>query len=340
MLAAGGGLTPDEAATVTRGLAALANLLCAVAHVAPDDVGGLRRLLGQAQAAVSLGLEHLAGGDVRVGRDILRQEHPRVLFGAGLTLVRQLADAFTARLIHHRLPGAEAMKRHLTLDKRGLLERELERSLGSLLGFERVETLKGLFHRFPVRPVAIATGNGDRGSPRVTFKPIASLAELAELGAAVDGISGLLELAALADDDVHAAAVPLDRRLLTSLAQALLGGAFRYAPLAPADVARLADMPQEAAQALTSDVFAGMEGTLRMALAPTASADWSASRQAGIPVADPVQAVMAEFATLVMGLHAAREHARAGDRPGGGLNGLVTLQQPSSAGAPGPEAKL
>ena len=302
-----GAWTPDETETRQRGLAFLGNSLCAAAQIAPDDVGGMARVLTHAQSLLSLGLEWLASGDPRTGREILKKEHPQLLFRAGLTLVWRLADAVLQAFVRHGLPEAATMRQHLALDKRGLLELDVER-LTPLLGFERVELLKGLLTRFPVRPAAV--GEDEEGALRVTFRPIASVAELRDVATLLDALTGLLHVASLADDDRDAATVPLDVRLMRALARVQLGGGpFRSAPLSEAEAAAFVDLPAPA-DALVNDLFAGIEGSLRVALDGPPADGWSASRAAGLHVDDPVAPVMTELADLVQRLQVAREHAR------------------------------
>lgn len=319
--------SPETFEHVSRGFALLGNSLAAAAKVEPDDLHGLKRLLQQGQAMASLGLEYLADGDVSVGAEILAKETTQVLFRTGLTLVHRLAEATLAEFAKHKLPESEAMVRQLRLDKRGVLILTLERSLLDVLGFERLETLKGLVNRFPVSPVKVAIdGEGER---RVLFRPVSSRAALGRLAAAVDGITGTLHLASLAGAGSSAESwnVDLDRQLLTGLARVLVGGSFLATPLSGAELTQLASLPREAIQALAGDFFAGVEGTLRVALAPGGSS-WAASRVADIYVEDPVQPVMNEFASLVMRLTAALGGVEVGDEAGlrRALRGIVEVQ--------------
>lgn len=300
---------------VSRGFALLSNSLAAAAKVEPDDLQGLKRLLQQGQSMASLGLEYLADGDVGVGVEILAKETTQVLFRTGLALVLKVADATMAELERHNLPEADLMRRQLRADKRGVLLHTLEQSLLQVLGFERVELLKGLVNRFPVSPVKVAS-EGD-GAQRMLFKPVGSLAALGRLATAVDGLAGTLYLASLAGAGASKESwrMDLDRQLLTGVARVLVGGQFQASPLTSAETKRLGALPREAIQALASDFFAGVEGTLREALAP-GGAGWSISRVAQIEVGDPVLPVMNEFASQVLRLTAALGSVEAGDEPG------------------------
>jgi hypothetical protein len=304
VLADGEPYPPEVADRVTQGLAFLGNMLASAVKIEPDDLGGIRRLMQQARALVSLGLDYLAAGDLAAGREILAAEHPQMLFRTGMTLIAQLADATLGVLSDHHLPGAPRVFEAFRVDKRGVAIAHLDKELAPVLGFERAETLKGLIGRLPVRP---HTFHPDvDGAERIEFQPITSVASLRALAGTLDGITGLVHLASLADDDRNAA-LPLDQRLTTALARVMLGGEFRAEPVSEAELKHLAELPQEALQLLISDFFAGVEGTLRMDLLPTAEGPgWAASRLAGLPSTDPAQAVLAELSDLVFGLMAAR----------------------------------
>ena len=288
-------------------LAFLGNSLAAATQIEPDDQRGLRQLLEHARSMIGLGLEVLAGGQLGAGSEILRREHPQLLFRAGLSLVRRLAEAALLRLAHHGLPRADDMRRQLLLDKRGVLELTLDQQLLPLLGLHFTERLKGLCNRFPARPVSMidegATGR------RTLFAPIDSHAQLAQLAAATDAVTGLLFLAGLADDDVQASGLALDRRLLTAMAQALLGSEFRSVPLTAAQIKQLSELDPQQARARGEDMLTSIEGTLGLALAapqPT----WAVSRSAGIVVPDPVQGVLVELRLLLDQLGCGTELAR------------------------------
>ena len=75
-------------------------------------------------------------------------------------------------------------------------------------------------------------------------------------------------------------------------------------------------MPPQPAQTLTSDLFAGIEGTLKLALA-----------DAPRPV-DAVQAAMGDLTDLAMRMHLAREHDK---RHAGAPVALTALVDKESA---------
>jgi hypothetical protein len=304
-------LSPGDYAALNQGCAMLGNTLAASARIDTDDLEGLRRLLKHAQSLVSLGLEYLAAGDEVRAVDVLKTEHPQVLFRSGLSLVGRLQEALSERFVSAGLPGAAECVRYLRMDRRGMLIHGIDQKIGPVLGMQRTEMLKGIFNRFPLVPESTPTGG------RITFAPVASLASLVEVARVADGISGVLYLAQLTTPP-GIAVVDIDRHLLTAMAQVLLGRAFSYAPLSPADEAALSGLPTDAVQSLTADFFAGAEGSLRVALMQDKARTWAVSRVLGIATKDPVLAAMNELSDLVMQLVAARE--------GGRLSGVLDVK--------------
>jgi hypothetical protein len=341
-------LDAEQLGVIVTGLAHLGNSLCAAARVETDDLAGQARILEQAQALASLGLEYVSGGDVDTGVRIMAAEHARTLFQAGLALVARLQSATLRRLEDAGVPRAVELGKLWRSDRRGPALRLIDESLLPVLGFERAETLKGLLNRFPVRPDAViapddessdrAHGASSGAPTRMRFQPITSLAGLRSLAATLDGLAGLLRLAELAhhggEDVAEPRLVDLDRQLLTALARVLAGGELRDRPLTPAELAKLTALPQPAAQAIAGDLFAAVEGSLRMALMPDGAAKgaagWSVSRAADVLVDDPVQPVMAEFSDLVLRLEAARAELAA---RGGSLAHLIDVSPPSTGAA-------
>ncbi len=301
----------DQAPILQHQLLHLANSLCSALQVEADDTGGLRRILTHAQGLVSLGLEYLSSGDVKVGATILATEHPQVLFRTGLTLVNGLANAALKQLERHKLPGTDDMVKKLQLNKRGLLLDAIDQNLLALIGYEQAELLKGACNRLPVVPQRLQV-QGSRG-PRVVFAPIGSMAQLMALASKLDALSGMLAVAQLADDDSSAATVSVDKRLMTAFARALAGGQFTGAPLTNAELESLSSRDVASLQDLAVDVMRSIEGTLRLAVGTPNGDSWAVSENAGVSVSDPaqrVQGVMAGLADLLMQLSTALRHAR------------------------------
>lgn len=327
--------TQDVYVRVQQGLAFLANTLCAAARTETDDLSGIRRVMQQTQALSSLGLEYITNGDLAIAAQVLAEEHPKVMFRAGLSVIGQLQEAVTSRLEAADVPRALEFKKLWRSDKRGALIRMIEQDFGPVIGFERGEMLKGLFNRFPVRPERLAIGQD--GIERMLYRPIASLAHLRELAATLDGFAGLLHLATLARDEKEQL-IDLDRTLLTGLGRVLAGGAFKAHPLTDDEVARIVALPHEAAQALASDFLVSVEGSLRMDLIGEEGPgdSWSVSRAADLhPGQDPLQVISAEVSDLLLRLATSRESARtSGADPAAILSQILSVQSRAKSAPP------
>jgi hypothetical protein len=297
-----GGLTAVDADNLRIQFAHFGNTLAAAAQLEPDDLAGMRLLLARSQSLASLGLEWIADGDLAAAGAVLKGEHPRTLFQAGLALVRRVADQALARLEEARVPEAGAVRRLFLQGKLGLAQLNVDQALLGTLGFERCEVLKGALNRFPALPVVKSATEGGRsarfegeGAKRVTFTSVGSRADLAALAAELDGIAGLVHLAKLAGADWSKQS--LDRALATAVARVLGGGKFRAEPLTTTELTKVAELPEEGAEALARDFLAGVEGTLRVALAPQAGASWAVSTAAGV-VLDPARPEMPALKTM------------------------------------------
>ncbi len=245
-------LTPEDKHSITSGLMVLANSLCGAARVGPEDQQSVNRLMLYAEAAVSLGLQCLARGDIKAGKQILSRELPRTLFATGLSLITSLTHRFLDSAERSGFTLAAALKQQLKKDQRGALSQALDTAWLPLLGFEHVEVLKGVLNRFPLRPEAAKSGRQG-----VVFAPIASIADLQSVAVKLSQIAGLMHLAGLADAPRH---LPLDQQLGTALAHVLLSGEFKYASLADSDCARLLTCDGQVLEAFLK----GVEGTLTL----------------------------------------------------------------------------
>ena len=233
-----------------------------------------------------------------------------------------------ARLGRAGYAGADALTKLWQLGRVGAVLVKIESDLLPILGLRQTEILKGLFNRFPVRPDVEKTtskfrvaATSDGGGERLVFRTIASLSDLTALGVAIDGLGGLLHLAALTS--AGAPLIDLDRQLSTAVARVLLGGPFTYQPLNPADMATLASLPNDVVQTLTESLFAGIEGTLSMALMDRDDHLPEAGRQRRVQSA--VQAAVADLSDLAMSLAMAREHDKRADGDVSSLEAVIDL---------------
>ena len=294
--------TAEQVDGLRRGFAFLANALCGIAQVEPDDVRGARRVLERTQALASLGLEALAAGNLDIGRRLLAAEHPKTLFRLGVTLVREVALATLNRAVTFGLPDAERIRDRFAHDRRGLALRAMDLRWLPVLGLWRTEMLKGLCNRFPARPVRVRPADG--GGERILFSPITSLAELRDLTLQLDAMLGLLRLGQLGGAP-SGEGLMLDEWLAAALNQALAGGPFAVTTAQPTEVAPLLGA---AAATRLEELLAGVRGSLELDLAADggesspsltrAGRSWSIGRSLAWPEWDPVTPTVAELAAM------------------------------------------
>lgn len=146
-------LTPPEQEQLRHQLLVLANALCSATRVEPDDLRGAEMILGHGQAALSLALEWVSGGDPRGAAQFLLSTGPKVVFRTGLSLVHQYAVMVLESMVALGLEGSQRVLRYYTERKFGLAINLVETLWLEVLGLERTEWLKGLLNRFPLRLV-------------------------------------------------------------------------------------------------------------------------------------------------------------------------------------------
>ncbi len=158
-----------------QGFLFLANAMCAVTQTEAYDFQAVQRLMEQGKAMVNFGLESLAQGQVELGLEILLKEPARVLFRYGLSLVDQLRGEVLEKLAALGLPRVAELQKAYQLRQWGRLLLEIDRHWLDIIGLEAAETLKGLFNRFPMRPMQT-----NEEVQRVLFVPIRTRADALE----------------------------------------------------------------------------------------------------------------------------------------------------------------
>jgi hypothetical protein len=163
---------------VQNGFLLLANNLCAATNVGSDDVHSLRVLLQQARGLCSLALEYLAEGDAQLAVDILCEEYPKNLFRIGLGLITELRQqVLSMGLIPTQ--SVDKIFELSALKKFGPLLTWMDNHLRDKVGFEACEMLKGLFNRYPQRPLL----NSESG--KIIFVPFCRMQDLDECKAEI-----------------------------------------------------------------------------------------------------------------------------------------------------------
>ena len=125
------------------------NTLCAATLTEVSDRRGVRQMLEQTRAVMGLALDYLSAGDLACSADILAQEHGYVLFRVGMTLIYQVQEELLATLSRCALPQLDVYVRLYKMRKWQALHDFIDTQWLDVLGYEQVETLKGIFARFP-----------------------------------------------------------------------------------------------------------------------------------------------------------------------------------------------
>ena len=287
----------DERFQVHQTLLYLVNSLCAVSKVEPDDIAAMNRLMQQAQALVSLGLEFLSGGDTDLGLSILKQEPAKDLFRVGLGLIDFVRNKMLTKLAEAGLPHADRLQKLLKQRKWGRILQTLDASVRDLIGFEQTEILKGLFNRFPMMP-RISKQDDKKSGHLVRFDVIDSLASFGRFVAALDGVAGLLHLAR------HQAAVsltvPLEKSLATCAVLAALGEPCAVRALTADEISQFSMLTDGDFNDFKFDFWTQVHDML----APIFF-EWSVSNGYTNPK-DSLEHVIALFKDIVLGLELAR----------------------------------
>lgn len=184
-------LTEVDALNLQQGFLFLGNCLCAATKIEPDDLNGLGRVLEQAKALASLGLEYLSNGDETLALKVINSEYPKNLFRVGLSLIYGLQRNFLERLETLKISGIENLKKLQKQRRWGEIIWKLDTEYAQVFGFEETEALKGLFNRFPM--VLSQKRDETTGIEKLVFKTISSVDRLNKLKYAVDLIIANLQ---------------------------------------------------------------------------------------------------------------------------------------------------
>lgn len=183
-------------------LLTLANALCSASQVEPDDLMGAEIVLAHGRAMTSLGLEWVSGGDPHLASQFFLAKGSQLAFRTGITLCHQYAVYTLKTLEFLGFPSAKAVYKDYSACKYGLALTKIETEWLSILGFERVEWLKGLINRFPLHlshhkvygsdQTTVSSIKQPEHSPVLVFHPIGSLETLKALAIDVYGFTGIL----------------------------------------------------------------------------------------------------------------------------------------------------
>ena len=225
----------DEIYTFHQSLLYLSNSLMSLVHLDPDDMFGLNRILSQAKAMVSLGLDYLAGGDLEVALLVLKEEHPKTLFKVGLSLVDDIRQTTVKKILKTGINGSQEIDSAWRRRQYGEVLYIIDTKLSDSLGHDQSEILKGLFNRFPMRMSYI-----DESKTKLNFKLIESMVGLKMLMSAVNGLFGILHL--LKGAGAFPLQASLEKSIVTASVHALIGKGFAIRPISEEDLKTFNDL--------------------------------------------------------------------------------------------------
>lgn len=231
---------PDAAAVLQQTMVHTANMLCTATGTEAGEESQLRDLMYNMQAMISLGLESLSDGDLSAAVALVQRVHPQELFRTGLSVIGTVGDDVVAALGASNLIATDKFIAYWKQDKRGALVHWLEVNCLDILGYERLELLKGLFNRFPM----LVSDDLFEDGKRRYFQPIIGLADLAKLK--VQAAVFIHELK-IVEQSVAAMkpGMTFDNILTTAVARACLQGNFSATPLSVEELTELAAFGQE-----------------------------------------------------------------------------------------------
>ena len=206
----------DELFEVHQKLLWLANGLCSAAQVETYDTAGLNRVLEQCKALVGLGLEYVSDGDISYAVEILKEEYPQTLFKAALGLIDDLREEFIKSAKQLSWAGIAELDRAFLGRRWGEIQMLLSRK-SDWLGVDQLETLKGLFNRFPM----VSFLNEEKQC--IEFDTLKNMTVLNELKENTQAVCGAIYLAELSGVDQDSS---MEKGLSDALTQVLLDKSF------------------------------------------------------------------------------------------------------------------
>lgn len=160
----------DDQYAIHQQLLYLVNSLCSAAQVDASDVKGLHRVMEQARALTSLGLEYITDGDHEVALQALKEGHLKTFFRVAISLLHALSRRVLDRLEELSLPHIDKIKLSFQYGRFGQVVAQLDRLAVEVIEFSLLESLRGLFNRFPMMAITESEGC-------VSYRPVESMAD-------------------------------------------------------------------------------------------------------------------------------------------------------------------
>lgn len=127
----------------------LANAMTTITDVELDNINAFSRLLLNIKAMCSLALEYTSDKSIKVATTQVKTMYPKKLFTIGYNLIKNSLTPFAQQLKDSGFPKGKEFYRYFTLNQHGLLLNWIDVNLEEKLDLQDLETLKGIFNRFP-----------------------------------------------------------------------------------------------------------------------------------------------------------------------------------------------
>lgn len=311
--------TAESVQDLTRSMVHTANMICTATGTEAGEDAQLRDLMYNMQSLISLGLEWLSKGDVDEGARLLTRVHPQQLFRAGLTMVAGVCDDVIASVKTLPLIESDVIGRMWQRDRRGALIHWLEVNHLDLLGYERLEFLKGLFNRFPM----FFSERRVESKQRIEFQPVVSLEDMQELR--IQALAFVEEVRVfLSALDQPVVGLTIDKVLATATARACLQGQFMADPLTDAEIKILSDFSQEKLGKAFGECTTALSERIRTAVATTSGASPEVARLVAERVVSGLSDIYFDLITGLKALQA--DSASSGDLAAGTFSSIVLLE--------------
>ena len=166
----------EEILNLKQNFLLLANNLCTLTKIEADNLKALEQILESIYGLCSLSLEFFAKGDKKLACQILKEEHPKVLFRLALSIIRKLREQLLTSMQELNFYQADNLFKHHGLNHFGQSLSLIDQHYSLFLGLQKTEILKGLFNRYPLFPVL---DSGDK--EKIFFSNIYNLTQVKEI---------------------------------------------------------------------------------------------------------------------------------------------------------------
>ncbi|MBC62101.1 MAG: hypothetical protein CMP11_06550 [Zetaproteobacteria bacterium] len=214
------------------------NALCSVSQIESSDLSNLETIYEYARGSINLALEFLSNKNIDIACEILKKEYTKSLFCFSASMYNDLRKHFIQNLEKFTNLPSNKLKDYLYKQKNGQILKWFDTNGLEYFGFERNETLKGLFNRFPVVPFPENTGE------KLKFKVLSTLEDYEKLVSLVNTNSALLYLS-FSSNTPLSKTTSLDKIIQNASIQAICGNEFKNDPIRQEQVEKINNMDQD-----------------------------------------------------------------------------------------------